>query len=371
MATPPTSSSVTDGSWPTSLGLKPGDWVEVRSQNEILATLDRFGRFEGMPFMPEMLQYCGRRFRVDTRAAKACDTVWSGEGRWLRDTVHLEGVRCDGSAHGGCQALCLIWWREAWLKRVSGPRSEPEDDVSTGDSTPVPSGSHGESVAPAEVDVEDLHRLTTLPRLIDATLYRCQNTEVRDFSFAHRWYDPRPLMRVIRSGNVRIAKVFEVLLWAAGNMLRRRLGKSPVPTIDGRCEGSTPSERIEGLEPGDWVEIKSKEEIETTLNRSQKNRGLWFDVEMLPYCGRKMRLLRPVDRIIDESTRAMIRLPNDCWIIEGAVCSGHLSRDRLFCTRKIYPYWREIWFRRAEPPEEEVDSGTELPVVNANRTSKL
>ena len=32
--------------------------------------------------------------------------------------VHLE-TRCDGSAHGGCQASCLLFWKDAWLKPVS------------------------------------------------------------------------------------------------------------------------------------------------------------------------------------------------------------------------------------------------------------
>src|SRR4051794_26168577 len=31
------------------------DWVQVRSREEILATLDENGQLDGMPFMPEML----------------------------------------------------------------------------------------------------------------------------------------------------------------------------------------------------------------------------------------------------------------------------------------------------------------------------
>ena len=57
-----------------------GDWVEVRSREEILATLDENGRLEELPFMPQMFQYCGRRFRVIARAHKTCDVI-AGEGR--------------------------------------------------------------------------------------------------------------------------------------------------------------------------------------------------------------------------------------------------------------------------------------------------
>ena len=100
-------------------GLRAGDLVEVRSREEILATLDNDGRLEGLPFMPQMLEYCGRRFKVLASAHKTCDVI-AGEGRRLVGCVHLD-VRCDGKAYGGCQAACLIFWKEAWLKRLDGP----------------------------------------------------------------------------------------------------------------------------------------------------------------------------------------------------------------------------------------------------------
>lgn len=103
-----------------STRLRAGDWVEVKTIEEILATLDEKGRLENLPFMPEMVAYCGRRFRVESRAHKTCDTVNKTGGRHLRGTVHLEGVRCDGAGHGGCQAQCLIFWKEDWLKPLSG-----------------------------------------------------------------------------------------------------------------------------------------------------------------------------------------------------------------------------------------------------------
>jgi hypothetical protein len=96
---------------------KTGDWVEVRAKKEILRTLDANGHLEGMPLMPEKFAFCGKRFRVYKRAHKTCDTVFPTRGRRVSSAVHLE-TRCDGSAHGGCQAGCLIFWKEAWLKPV-------------------------------------------------------------------------------------------------------------------------------------------------------------------------------------------------------------------------------------------------------------
>src|SRR5262245_47713027 len=97
-----------------TLELRPGEWVEVRSEAEIFATLQDDGTLEEMPFLPEMLVHCGRRSQVFRRADKTCDTVpWTGL-RSMERTVHLTTPRCDGSGHGGCQAGCLLFWKEAW-----------------------------------------------------------------------------------------------------------------------------------------------------------------------------------------------------------------------------------------------------------------
>src|SRR5262245_7411651 len=101
---------------------RAGDVVRVRTKGEILATLDENGCLEGMPFMPEMLQFCGRSFRVAAVAHKTCDTVrkTTEPGRRLSSAVHLVGTRCDGSAHGGCEAECNLFWKDAWLERAGG-----------------------------------------------------------------------------------------------------------------------------------------------------------------------------------------------------------------------------------------------------------
>ena len=109
-----------------ALDLKIGEVVEVRSPSEILATLDERGRLEALPFMPEMLQFAGKQLRVSKRAFKTCDQVKNSGMYRMERTVHLEGVRCDGSAHGGCQAGCLIFWKEGWLKR-SEPGAQAQD----------------------------------------------------------------------------------------------------------------------------------------------------------------------------------------------------------------------------------------------------
>ena len=98
--------------------LRPGDLVRVRSAREILATLDGDGTVEGIPFMPEMIQHVDRRFRVSKRIEKICWYTPESSSRRLPNTVLLEDLRCDGTAHGGCQAECRIYWKDAWVERV-------------------------------------------------------------------------------------------------------------------------------------------------------------------------------------------------------------------------------------------------------------
>ena len=101
-----------------SLNLQQGDWVEVRSIDEISLTLDNKGQYKGLYFMPEMQRCCGKKFKV-FKIAKTIKLESTGEVRKFRTpSVFLEGVYCDHSElHDGCERSCFHFWKEAWLKR--------------------------------------------------------------------------------------------------------------------------------------------------------------------------------------------------------------------------------------------------------------
>ena len=102
-----------------SLALKAGDWVEVRSAKEIFSTLDQHGKLKGLGFTPEMVKFCGKRFTVYKRLENII-LESTGELRRIKSpTVLLEGVLCDGEAHGKCDRSCFCFWREAWLRRMA------------------------------------------------------------------------------------------------------------------------------------------------------------------------------------------------------------------------------------------------------------
>jgi hypothetical protein len=315
----------------------------VRSREEILATLDKDGSLGGMPFMPEMLQYAGEQLEVYAPVHKTCDAInLTGTSRRMERTLHLTGVRCDGSAHGGCQAGCMIFWRQEWVERVAG-------DGATGvASTPPAAGATLEAVLAGTQTTNDDGEL----------VYRCQATEINNASTHMSGFDPSQYVRDVRTGNVGVRAMVAGLTVLAFNKyqalsrrflpgrLRIRNGLT-YPFYQGTGTGTrTPA--ID-LQPGDLVEIRSKAEIMATLHpESNNNAGLWFDWEQVPACGRRARVERKVERIIDESTGKMRKL-RDCFVLEGVICTGFY---RKFCQRAVLMYWRSAWLRRVDEADE-------------------
>jgi hypothetical protein len=109
------------------LHLQPGEWVEVRPETEIQATLDSTGRCQGLLFMPGMSRHCSRRFRVKRRLEQMVleSTL---EIRRVRDTVLLEDAMCEGVGIR-CDRSCFFFWREAWLRRASPPAPQRQSQV--------------------------------------------------------------------------------------------------------------------------------------------------------------------------------------------------------------------------------------------------
>jgi hypothetical protein len=338
---------------------KVGEWVEVCSKEEILRTLDAHGQLEGMPFMPEMFVFCGRRFRIYKRAHKTCDTVFPVRGRRVSRAVHLE-TRCDGSAHGGCQAGCLIFWREEWLKPVSAssvlsPAMAHPAELDEAERNPESACTEADVWAGAQSAVP----AGTAPT------YVCQATRLPYATTDLDWWDVRQYVEDYLSGNVGLGRIVNGLIYAiyynlsqAGIGLGRPMrwlygricwlwGGFWFPRASGEIAPGAPTPSISlNLQPGELVRVKSHEEILRTLTTESRNRGMSWDAEMVPYCGKTYRVLKRVTSIVDEQTGKMQALKNPCIILDTVVCQARYSGCRMFCPRSIYPYWREIWLER-------------------------
>lgn len=333
--------------------LKAGDWVEVRSEQEILCTLDQNGRLDGMPFMPEMLAFCERRFQIFKVAHKTCDSA-SQTTRRLQDTFHL-ATRCSGGAHGGCHAGCLLFWKGAWLRTIGSP-----------DTLPSTAAEHLSLTAQPTCTKDDLKAATQSQLTGRSMRYHCQATELHTASTPLPWWDLRPYFEDVRSGNVtawqQMLGVVRLTLIRAGalpflvgrafQLLYRALAlfdeQKPFPFLSGSIPSGarTPTQSL-GLARKDRVHVKLCGEIITTLDSTGRNRGLAFDPEQVPYIGQEHAVSHRIERIMDENSGQLVQINSPTVALEDVVCQGKYGRCRLSCPRSTLLFWREIWLERS------------------------
>jgi hypothetical protein len=293
-----------------------GTVVEVLGWHELIRTLDKNGTAEGLPFMPEMLRHCGKKLTITKRLERTCEDIEGGMRR-IRNVVFLDDLRCDGSAHGGCQKGCCILWKDEWLR------------------TPV-GGDESIVTHCASQDVYPFHYSFADQR------YSCQSTELLRASSHLSPFDLGSYLRDIRAKTFATGELVKILSRAVSHRIRScLLGKSH-RFLEGKCT-KTPRESL-NLQAGELVRVKSADEIAKTLNRQGKNRGLAFTVEMLSFCGGTFRVLRRLEKMINEPTRRLIRVEGTV-ILENVTCDGcHILRGG--CPKNNYHYWREVWLER-------------------------
>jgi len=248
-------------------------------------------------------------------------TCVEGPGlRRLDDTVALEAARCDGAMHDGCQRGCMIFWKAAWLRLA--------DQAVTIDPT---------------AEAEALKRLAALPtRIGDA--YSCQSTQLEAATHTLPNLHIKQLIREVRDGDLRPSGLVRIILRAIANRLRASVGLPELGLIVGQTQKASKGEL--GLKVGDWVRVKSQEEVRTALDAKSSNRGLSFEPEMTRYLGRVHRVAQVVERIIDERKGKMVRLDRTV-VLDQVYCEGLCNKA---CPRKNPLFWREAWLERVEAP---------------------
>src|SRR6185312_4618495 len=229
-------------------GFHAGAWVEIRPLAEVLKTLGRDGTLDGLPFMPEMARLCGRRFKVAASAHKTCDPTGETDMRRMKDAVHLE-TRCDGGAHGGCEARCRFYWKTAWLASVDGPAPAP--------------------IPPSEAEIAPLHAFTSYQTDADIR-YRCQGTEIVRATQPGR--NLGQYAKDIRSGNItfgyflrHVSGQFGKAAWSRLMRLSRRHA-APTPCTVAAVAGGQVQARL-NLLPGESVRVRPAKEIAATLDK--------------------------------------------------------------------------------------------------------
>ena len=301
--------------------LFPGDWVEVLPAVEIRSTLDADSTLEALPFMPEMLAYCGRVFQVQVRADRTCvRALPPGEPepiRALRDCVVLAGLRCDGGAHGGCQLGCMLFWKERWLRKVEGPSPAR---------TPAPPASP-----------------FALPssRGADPAVFFCQGTDLgRATRRGHSKWSPIGYLNLVRAGTFTVPGVIRMLHYAGVHKVELTL-LTRLPFL--RTTRDRMPEPL-GLRPGEWVEVKSMKEVLRTLDARGCLKGLAFSNDMYGFCGQRLQVLSRVETILAEET-GRLRTVQDTVTLAGTSCRKYMG-----CARQMPLLWREAWLKRVASP---------------------
>jgi hypothetical protein len=146
---------------------------------------------------------------------------------------------------------------------------------------------------------------------------------------------------------------------SALRVLRQRWGRiraiAPVSPISGE---------ILGLQPGEWVEVKSEAEVRSTLDRHGRLRGLAFLEGMIPCCGRRFRVYKRLELLFWEESGKQRRMKNTV-LLAGSVCDG----AGIGCDRSCLYFWREAWLRRVpDEPGPQTASLTPFPILPGPRS---
>ena len=187
----------------------------------------------------------------------------------MANAVHLEGLRCDGEAYGGCQAGCLMFWKEAWLKRSN--QSEAANDSQSRE--PLSEGRSTKSGSCTEADVIAGTRAKLDENDQDPS-YVCQITQLP------RATSHLPMLKISQyvedyaSGNVTLRKMTRGFVYAGYYWLSEAgIGVGPFmrwftigpgdlrpysfPRKRGTiAPGQRTPERVLNLEPGEFVRVK-------------------------------------------------------------------------------------------------------------------
>jgi len=332
--------------------------------------------------MPQMFHYCGQRFKVYKRAHKTCDTVNPVRSLRIPNAVHLD-LRCDGEAYGGCQADCVIYWKTAWLKPIDEIGESTESLSKSMRDEDIQSGSCTETDVWIGTRIQDQNAS-------GESRYVCQATQVPYFGTYLPWWDFRQYLEDYTSGNETLGQLLRGVIYASyATLVQAGIGLGPplrwlydkfqsiwgglpYPRKPGKIPIGQPTPMsILNLQPGELVRVKSHKEILATLDMDNRNRGLMFDGELMPYCGGVYRVRTRLHKFIDERTGKLSTTKNPAIILEDVLCRARYAWCRMFCPRSIYPWWRETWLERVPAMEQSIQEtalGTSLAPCGNKRS---
>jgi hypothetical protein len=103
------------------------------------------------------------------------------------------------------------------------------------------------------------------------------------------------------------------------------------------------------FQTGDLVLVRSREEIEATLDPFKELKGCAFLDAMWQYCGTQQRVLQPMNRFLDERDYK-VKKAKGIVLLEGVLCRGTPVFGQ--CDRACHLFWREEWLEKVSAVSE-------------------
>lgn len=99
---------------------------------------------------------------------------------------------------------------------------------------------------------------------------------------------------------------------------------------------------------GTWVRVLDEARIREKLDDNNKLRGLLFAEQQWPYCGTTHQVLKPVQRMMDDTST--MRPISRTVLIDTVPCGGKTGQQG--CGRECPMMYRDEWLEEVPPPLE-------------------
>lgn len=96
---------------------------------------------------------------------------------------------------------------------------------------------------------------------------------------------------------------------------------------------------------GDLVRVRSREEIQATLDPFKELRGCAFLPEMYQYCDTIQQVYKSMQRFLDERDYK-VKKARGVILLDNVICSGTPTFGE--CDRCCFFFWREEWLEKVE-----------------------
>ncbi len=97
---------------------------------------------------------------------------------------------------------------------------------------------------------------------------------------------------------------------------------------------------------GDTVRVASREEMLRTVDGEWQIDGCVLMDQMLRFSGTEMEILKVVEHVFNERRMTMYRTKWPLYILESALCDGHVPSFPQRCDRTCNLLWHENWLEK-------------------------